>query len=315
MARLIDVVWTRPHYQEHLLPIYEALPEDMRGEVRGRGEEPLPGHVGLVGAWSDLEPLRGHHDYIYVEHGAGQGYGGDEKSALQPGYSASGGYRHHGCLGFICPSQTVADRWTTAPAQAVGCPKLDQYFNYRQEPIPNSVCFGWHWDCRVSQEATSAWRHYESDIADIVGTWKDQGWRVFGHAHPRWEGGLNAKMDQAGMEVLPTGHSVLSSMSMLIMDNSSLIYEMAALDRPVMLLNAPWYRKEIDHGLRFWSELPGPTVEGPNELVQLSLDGTYRELTKAAWAFRRWDVTCRVYKYTDGLSSRRAAAFIGTLLP
>lgn len=312
--RKVDLVWSREHYRAHMLPIFRALPEEIRGEIRPRTFDPVPGNVGMVASWDDVEQIRENFSYFYVEHGAGQSYGGDEKTALQPGYSGSGGYRHWNCMGFICPSETVGARWTTAPSIAVGCPKMDYWLSDRPSADPNTVCFAWHWNSRISPEALSAFHHYSEALPEIVASFKRQGWRTFGHAHPKWEGEIDFEMHEAGLTLLSSADAVLGSMSMLIMDNSSLMYEMAALGRPVIALNAPWYRRDIEHGLRFWDLVPGDQIDEPQQLLDLDLKEFWLDANADVARSWRKSVTATVYKYTDGQSSQRAADFIAIVL-
>lgn len=271
----IDIVSSMPHYYRHVKPVFDALHPSLQGDPNpGRGF-PDPGNVALVAAWSDLDPLRQNHEYFYVEHGAGQAYAGDVKSALQPGYSGSGGYRHHGCLGFICPNQTVADRWTTAPAIAVGCPKLDKYFCPpvigRDNPPRTNICIAFHWDGPICPETRSAWTWYAPRLQEIRLSLERQGFTVHGHAHPKWNGALASPMRDAGLLYHEDEESMFAVCGSLAMDNSSLMYEFAALGRPVIALNAPWYRRDVHHGLRFWSDVPGPQVDTPEQLLEVSM--------------------------------------------
>ena len=45
---------------------------------------------------------------------------------------------------------------------------------------------------------------------------------------------------------------VMERSTLYICDNSSTLYEFASTGRPVVVLNAPWFRRDIEHGLRFW---------------------------------------------------------------
>lgn len=314
----IDVLASETHYYKHLLPIWAALPDHLRGTVHPLRQpdhfvRPSMGRLAMVAGWQDIIPLRGLCEMIYVEHGAGQSYV-DRKH--DPSYSASGGQRHRGVFGYISPSETVAARWTNAPSVAVGCPKMDAFLNVAyQPPAEPTVCFAWHWPCMLVPEARTAWPHYEPLFSEIVQRFQAQGFKVLGHEHPKWRGKMNARMTQEGLDVLPTDGDVFAGADILIVDNSSLAFEFALLGRPVVLLNAPWYRRDVEHGLRFWSNIPGLQVGGPEHLMSLNLwdlmpGGSLRpeseRLAKEALP--------SVYAHRDGSSSARAAAFIASLV-
>lgn len=300
----IDIISSLPHYHRHMLPIYAALPPELRGDYHPGRAYPEPGNVGLVAAWSDLEPLRANYPYFYVEHGAGQTYGGDIKSAAQPGYSLSGGHRHYGCLGFISPSETVAKRWETAPAVAVGCPKLDD-LRKMENPGWGHICIAFHWMCEIAPEARSAWPHYESGLPRMVESLKRQGFFVYGHGHPKWNGALRQPMEEAGAIYLDDEWDVFEQCGSLVMDNSSLMYEFASLRRPVIALNAPWFRKDVEHGLRFWAFSPGMEFEGPDDFTYAPMATT---LNVSQLMGR--DAAEHAYAHQDDQCAQRAADFI-----
>lgn len=314
----IDVVYSEPHYARHLLPIWVALPDSIRGNVHepypaGGAQRPPMGRWALVAGWQDVSPLRGRCNMIYVEHGAGQTYA---DRPYDPSYSGSQGQRHRGVRGYIAPSHTVAERWSQ-PAVAVGCPKMDRWIKQGEfgPDDPPSVCFAWHWDCRLVPEARTAWPHYEPMFAQVVEAFRDQGFNVFGHEHPRWRGKMADTLARYDVPILATEDDVFSIADILIVDNSSLAYEFALLGRPVVNLNAPWYRRDIEHGLRFWSHPPGIMIDDPNELVRLNLhDLIYPTELRAESERLRAAAIEHVYAVRDGTSSEKAAAFIASIL-
>lgn len=302
MSVRVDLCWSLPHYLNHAVPVFAAIPPQYCGTVRPQGEPPQKGNVGLVASWQDVDPLRGEFAYFYLEHGAGQTYGGDEKTAQRPEYSGSGGVRHYGCLGFIAPSETVARRWVTAPSIAVGCPKLDRYIT-RKTPPRENICIAFHWDGAISPEAGSAYNHYADWLPRIIEHFKSEGLVVYGHAHPKWEGKIDDELNEAGMGVLTREEDVFDLCGTLVMDNSSLLFEFAALNRATFVLNAPWYRRDIDHGLRFWDNVPGMQFDHPQELM----DFPWQAILLSP---KNWCDISKVYAFLDGSSSRRAAEFI-----
>lgn len=309
----IDFVASLPHYRDHMLPIFNCLPAAMQGTVHPLGDvRPPPSHhVVMVGGWQDVQVLQGRARMIYVEHGAGQAYLGEEGSARNPGWSGSGGDRHFGVVGFIAPSETVAKRWRTAPAVAVGCPKMDEYVGLEPSGEP-SVCFAWHWEALVCPEARTALPHYQNHFIDIIRRFERQGFKVYGHAHPRWERALDPMMAAMGLEQLHTDREVFERCSVLFVDNSSIGVEFMSLGRPVVWLNAPWYRRDVHHTGRFWEWTEGiPTMDGPDELMELWVsDVMYGDDNTTA----RQRIVDSVYAHTDGSSSQRAADFIAQLV-
>ena len=316
MTMKIDVVASEPHYLDHLRPIFDALPAEARGQVYG-GADPWSmrprgiNRVALVAGFQDVK--MGQGPMIYVEHGAGQSYAGDPKSAHQPGYSGPGGQRHRGVIGYIAPSERVARRWrsgTGKPAVAVGCPKLDPWLIAPPTVEPRSVCLAFHWNCLISPEARSAYPHYAEQLPRIVARWQAQGWTVYAHAHPRWLGQLDGWFTACGAEVLDRDVQVFERASVVVVDNSSLAVECLALRKNLVWLDAPWYRRNVSHGGRFWDWTRGiPTVPGPDVLMEHRLIDIVGRTVLGAGAA----VVDAAYAFTDGTSAERAAGFVLSL--
>lgn len=308
MMYKVDLVASLPHYFSHLQPIWDKLPGEVKGDVRindAAAQAPPRNRVCLVASWQDMQPLRGLTKFIYVEHGSGQQYGGDPKSAHWAGYSASGGERHQGCIGYICPSDAVAARWTRAPAVAVGCPALDPWHVNADRALdaePGTVGFVFHWPCLVAPEANTAFWHYAPVLREVVENLNAQGWRCFGTGHPKWEGSLDGPLRNAGFAVNPTS-SLLCEV--LIVDNSSVAFEGASLGRHIVNLNAPAYRRDVHHGLRFWDHVPGIQIDEPEQLLALDLRRDVLDNPESARL--RDSAAEHAYKYRDGSSAQRAA--------
>jgi hypothetical protein len=322
---LIDAYSSLSHYSAHLRPIWAELERlgiagdyftakatdgglPMTGEAQSRKDRPV-----MVASYTDAQHWRSRA-VIYVEHGAGQTYGGsdarDDRNASLSG-SYSGGVGLGNVSLFICPSQTVADRWTarypTAQTAAVGCPKLDRFhLMERIDPGIWTVAIAFHWDLGLCPETRWAVPHYGTRLQDLRRVVEGLGGRLIGHGHPRDTRAFGELYGRHSIEYWASSDRVLSEAHCLIVDNSSLGYEFASLGRPTIWMNAPWYRKDVHHGLRFWDLIPGPQVD---DMDQLLTEITVRREQPDHVAARD-RVMPQVYAYTDGKASLRAAEAI-----
>ena len=113
------------------------------------------------------------------------------------------------------------------------------------------------------------------------------------------------------MEAVKDFGDVLDRADLLVGDNTSALYEYASTGRPVVVMNAPQYRRDVHHGLRFWDYPPGLQVDRPEQLA----DTIARALTDppGAQALRAAAVG-ETYAYTDGHAARRAVTAIEEIL-
>lgn len=278
----------RPHYRDHIQPVWDALPDDVKWE--GPWIQHGPPTLLVAGA-SDIVHGR---PYIYLEHGSGQSYLGVDRAAY------SGGSHQDACSLFLCPNNEVASRWQArypnTPTAIVGCPRLDRY-HIGYTPPPDTVAITFHWDCKVAPETRSAYPHYEAGMREIVRSYRQQGWTVLGHAHPRYASKLRSVWE---MLQVPWTDDPLRDASVLVADNTSMIAEFLSCGRPVVALNAPWYRRDVHHGHRFW-ELDVTYANDTGEASQISLE----DLPSP---------THHPYAFADGRASERAAQAIVDLL-
>jgi hypothetical protein len=324
----VDAFASMRHYAEHLYPIWEQLPEQVRGVFWAPGRNHDWGkrlarrdihRLVLTAAWQDAKAMR-LSPTVYVEHGSGQSYDGDPKTVAHVGYSGGGDKLDHVRL-FICPNETVAGRWRDVfpgtPVAVVGCPKLDRWHSQPSGRIVDgeapTVAVTFHWENRVIPETTSAWRYYDRVLPALAA---DKRWHLIGHGHPRlWGEGhrtaISNRWQQLNVPRVPQFADVLDQADLLVGDNTSALYEFASTGRPVVVMNAPWYRRDVNHGLRFWDYPPGLQVDRPEQLaptiVRALNDPVPAQALRAA-------AVGETYAYTDGHAAERAVTAIEELL-
>lgn len=300
----IHALASLPHYMEHVRATWDHLPDGLKGEwIVGRPKGIPDDDIIMVAGFPDIARAEGRR-VIYVEHGAGQSYVG-----LTKGEGHYHGSEHpENVVGYVCPRQDVADSWGR-PALAVGAPVCDPYplVTGNEKPV---AAITFHWDCKLLPETRSALDHYVNDLGRIVRSLRAQGFDVLGHHHPRdsrlrriWDG---LQVTQANVR------QVRSIADVLIADNTSLAYEMLYLRRHVVTLNAPWYRRDVHHGLRFWSHVPGVVVDDAGALLQQVDEGLLLGSrstgpgTICEYVYGKW---C-----SDGSDGMRAAAGLTALV-
>lgn len=331
----IDALAFEPHFLDHLAPVWAALAPEERGAftvdvslaararaagiepatidgrtVRALSRHPAPnpgdGPTALVASYGDIKVGRrlGYRRFAFLEHGAGQSYGGDRRHRRHGSYA--GGEDREDVGLFLVPGEGPAERWRAAYPDAhvmvVGCPKLDTLPRRDESPGP-VVAIGFHWDCHLVPETRSAFGHYLPVLPELA-----RSFTVIGHGHPRAADWLSKAYRRARIEWVPDFAEVCRRADVYVCDNSSSMFEFAATDRPVVVLNAPWYRREIDHGLRFWEAASvGLQVDRPAALVETI--GTTLMASHARELKRRRDDALRlVYGYRSGGAARAADA-------
>lgn len=274
-----------PHYFHHLYPIWHQLTPHIPFYI-SRDDQmhqlaqqfitpgylytwPLPrgNYPVIVSSYQDYLSTKSR-PVIFVEHGAGQTYKG-----LDSG-SYSGGSGRDRTILFLVPNITVANNnsqvYPFIPNAVVGCAALDYLFPIRNHPStihsghPN-VVISFHNDFNYLPEMRSAFDHYSSIIPSLA---INDSFHLIGHAHPK---ATHIPHYYAKHNIPFIAHwpDVIKKADLIIVDNSSILYEAAALDIPTITLNAPWYRRTVHHGLRFWSDIPGPQCNNPSELLDL----------------------------------------------
>lgn len=320
---MIDFWASHSHLADHLLPVWLALPPETRGTfsvphelisylaqrgVMGDTNVPTRGQVMVMARGRDLK--RDKHDVrVLLEHGVGQTYSGAHND------SYSDGERPWIDLHLV-PSERVA-QMSGENAVVVGCPKMDRFHALSAPRLPPGgmrppnpcVAFTWHWDgSAVAPEAGTAFYEYRDALAALAAT-PDRGYDIIGHAHPRIQHEAFPWYERAGIRVARTLDEVFNSAHVLVCDNSSAMFEFASLDRPVVVVNASTYRKDVSHGGRFWEWAGvGVQVDQP-DMLDFAIHETLKRGTTSCEARRR-EIVRECYGYLDGHCAERAAAAI-----
>lgn len=300
---ILDLFARRPQFIDHLAPIWFALSSDERGvcyisqdvETRDLGEyarvlgidpvvclenrESPDGRFPiLVAAYDDLVQATWNgppgREYILMEHGVGLTPGGGS-----PGYAGGRGLRETVSL-TLTPNQYISRRTRRAIPSAkiitIGTPKLDPWAGYVPPPLPQipTICISFHWDgTHVTPEAGNALRHYLPILPSLGGMSK---YRVIGHGHPKIADNLRPMFEEFGIPFFDRFDDVMHEADVYVNDCSSTVYEFLVTGKPVILLNAPWFRRDVVHGIRFWDYTDiGISVDRPEDLLD-AIDETCR---------------------------------------
>lgn len=325
---MIDFTAREAHFVDHLAPVWHALPAELRGRfhvavaVAGHARRlgldpvvgwPAPGAGPVVAAaWADLRGVA-HlgRPVVFFEHGAGQSYG--HNGNRHPSYSGGRG-RDQVAL-FVVPNEYAAARnrrfYPTVDNAVVGSARVDELRRVGRRPGPPTAAVSWHFRCRVSPEAYTAFDHYRDTLAATTATLADQGVTLIGHGHPRIIDEVAPVYDQAGIETVRSFDEVVARADVLAVDNSSVLFEFAACGRPVVPVNSPRWRRRVRHGLRFWDEAGvGLNVDRADTLAATIL----RALDDPPEVRAAREATVRrVYPGGGDAAERAAAAVAGTV--
>lgn len=253
-----------PQYVHHLGPVWAALDGEAQcwyvkeaaglawaalGCHAGRWQWPVPGPVVVASAQDFARARRGR--VALMEHGCGQSYSGDRRLARHPSYA--GGVGKDAASLILAPNEYAAARWRERyPAVPVHVIGATRGLIPPEDPRARLLVVAFHWNGAVP-ELRSAWPHYAPHLATL-------GLPLALHAHPRAARSVSAWAHRHGIEFVESLAEVARRATVFATDNSSTLWELG-LHRPVIALNAPWYRRHVHHGLRFWSHIPGPQVD------------------------------------------------------
>jgi len=302
-----DAYATEPHYFRAIAPILAALPAENRGQFfsinfeyapdgweASRGS-PNTSNPVIVAGYRDLQ-MCGGRPAIMVAHGAGQTY---QDIGDHPSYA--GGRSHESVVLFISPSKQAAGKWAAkypeAKSVAVGCPALDQHFANPVRGEQIAVSFGWG-PASCPEMRTGA-DFFMPGVAELSKQHK-----IIGTGHPRIIDPLIPLYQNLGIEVVRDPDEVLRRASLVVADNTSLAWEAASLGIPLVWLNIPEARRDVEHGMRWWkyasSGIQCNLLSQMPDAVEAALADPKRQQTLRAKAVKA------IYEFTDGRSAKRA---------
>jgi len=332
-SRPIDFFARRTNYIDHMAPIWLALDETMRGSfyvpamignyAASKGIDPVllkapgvnnqldvapPGNGPLVTcAYGDLqEAVRKNpkRPEIFMQHGVGLSF-------PHNGYAGGAGMQREVSLFLSANEHTRNMEANTFPHKAgavIGTPKLDKFASMalpRHDGKP-VVCISFHWDgSKIAPESGNAFAHYKRILGDLA---KHDEFTLIGHGHPRIMDMLENIYRPLGIEAVHDFEEVMRRADLYVNDSSSTLYEFCVTGKPVIILNAPEFRRGVHLGIRFWEYSDvGPQVNQPEELLPEILDQLSNG--KEEYAGAREKAVEDLYPYL-GVSAKRAADVI-----
>jgi len=276
----LDFYATQEGYAHHLIPVWQALPQEVRGTffghtvnfvrwLQGRGvvgaqQHERTGNPVLTAGVMDYRRAgkRGPAAQAYMEHGCGQSYAGDQRMSRHGAYA--GGDGRDGCSLILAPNAFAAARWAErypeTPVHVIGAARVLPPPEDAGRPL---LVVSFHWSGAQVPEMRNGFSHY----ADYLGALRQEVPLAL-HAHPRARDGIRAWAHRLGITFISDVEEVARRATVYAVDNSSTLWELGRT-RPTIALNIPAYRRDVDHGLRFWAQA-GVQVDGGEELIQVA---------------------------------------------
>lgn len=304
----IDCLAKEPHHIKHVRAVWDKLPKEMQGQFYDKVQDftESQNSVVLVSAYGDLKVAnRLGRKAIFMEHGVGLYY-----NTTHASYAGSTTDRECVILRLSPNERHAAMERTTlkCPVEIVGVPKMDAWAGKARKMQRRrnlAIAISFHFDATICPETRSSWRYYMNGVEALKTQYK-----IMGHGHPRIFKRLARVYTAIGIKPVPDFEDVMRKADIYICDNSSTIYEFAFLNKPVILLNNPLYRRGVEHEgcPRFWKHSDiGYNVDSPKDLAH-AIEWTY-----ANWENnlpRQQEIVKEMFTYTDGHCAERAVEAI-----
>ena len=288
------------HHITHAQAIARAFGQDVVSSLND-----VKGDYVCVFSFGDLKDVNQLGiPIIFCEHGVGMFYNEEHAS-----YAGSMKSRENVCLR-LSPNKTHADKereTLDCPVEVIGVPKLDKFANrnWRVNYDKPTVAISFHFNCFVNQETRSSFKYFEKIIPELA-----KEFNLIGHAHPRLMLEIESFYRKHKIRIIKDFEEVLELADVYCIDNSSTIFEWCISGKPIVLLNPPYYRKDVEHkgNPRFWkfSDI-GPLCEKPEDLVKCIKEATQNH---GKYIKRIREATQEVLTFTDGKCAERAVEAI-----
>lgn len=261
------------HHKVHAKAIADRLGLDVIDNARNITTDNV-----CVFCYGDLKLVNKlNKKIIFCEHGVGMYY-----ENKHPSYAGSLEGRDNVILR-LSPNESHARKemeTLKCPVEIVGVPKLDKYVgkHWRVKKYRPTVAISFHWDCLVNPETRSSFKFFLKGLPELA-----KNYNLIGHGHPRIMKTLIPYYRRYGIRVVETFDEVIKRADVYICDNSSTIFEWLITRKPIVLLNPPFYRKNITHvgNPRFWKHASiGPLVESPQDLTRAVGEAIFSDLYK-----------------------------------
>ena len=318
MKEAIDFAAYRPWWMAHMAPVADELERRGHPITQAEGQDRLtdqPGKVTVVASHSDMQrALKAHRRVVLMEHGAGQSY--SNRNVSHPG--GTGRQKVALCL---FPNDESADRHRKfypkgPPAVVVGSPMVDflteRFGRVPPHPTLPIVAVSWHFASSVSLEAGSAWPQLGEPVLSALCDMRDLGWiELLGHAHPKMMSTVAPFYEARAIPLAHDFTEVCDRADLFLIDNSSCLFEFAALDRPVIAMDSPQYRPNRHHGLRFWWAADvGLRIQRADQVANAVITALRDPVEVAC---QRHEIIERVYPHL-GEAAKRAADAIEAMM-
>lgn len=323
----IDFLACERHNYKHLLPVWSMIPENLKGNFYilttiDKKDDFTPQNERLFFCESNeiiIKTLQKNKNIlitssfydkflsetdcplIFISHGGGQTYiGQNEYQLARRNYVLDLLPNHH-------TEKVFSERYPYSKKVVIGSPKMDTWHVDFKKPKNEKpvIAISFHFDRKAIPESRSTWEHFSPIIRKLA---RQDKWTILGHGHPRMIDMLAPAYNELGIETVLDFEDVLKRADLYICDHMSTLYEFASTDRPVVVLNAPWYRREVEHGLRFWEHADvGINCDHPDSLFEAIEHALADSPEQKA---KREKSVNGVYAYRDGQAAQRAAQAI-----